>query len=237
MTTDSRHHQWLWFDCETTHVDPRQGALLEWALVLAADDAMGDYNIVESYSSVVAFTAEQHAQWRADGLIDDFVEDMHTVNGLWAECASPEAASLEECDMFLAELAREQGGGQLLRLAGNSVHFDLEWCRVHLPRFAACLSHHIGNVSSLRDFATAWGVTLGGHAPESHRSLDDVKASLALAREARDKFVGGPSLVKRVAPDLLPAEYLIRVPDLARIEREGSAATETLPVIPGVVWR
>lgn len=245
--TATRTHRWLWLDCETTHTDPTQGAMLEWALVLAADDELGDHSPVEQYTGVLHFSAEQHAQWRADGLIDDFVEDMHTKNGLWAECAAAPPEANAEADEFLAEMAAELRGGDtsrnsLLRLAGNSVHFDLDWARMHLPRFAAHLSHHVGNVSALRDFATAWGVAVPATPfPERHRALDDVLASLALAQACREAFWAQPKLVKRVSADLLPDEYLIPhdalVPDLARIEREGWAAEDTLPVIPGVIWK
>jgi oligoribonuclease (3'-5' exoribonuclease) len=171
-------HQFLWIDLETTGVDPRapDARILEWALVLADDDGRG-----ATFEPVQQYTAAVH--WPdADALrarCSPAVQRMHTVNGLWADVANPEAPSLDDADAFLASVI--PGPGDRWRLAGFSVHFDLGWARVHLPRFAARLSHRVLDVSSLTAACATWGPGVEKGAP-AHRALADVLASLDAAR-------------------------------------------------------
>ena len=171
-------HQFLWLDLETTGLDPRapDARILEWALVLADDDGPD-----ATFEPVQEFTAAVH--WPdVDALrlrCPPRVQQMHAVNGLWRDVASPAAPVLADADAFLAAVI--PGPGDRWRLAGFSVHFDLGWVRVHLPRFAARLSHQVLDASTLAAACATWGPGVE-KGPAAHRALDDVKASLDVAR-------------------------------------------------------
>lgn len=170
-------HAAIWFDVETAGLDPHTGHLLEWAAVLAADAADGDLTPIHEFTAVI------HADIDPASL-DPKVRDMHTRNGLLADCAKS-TATLDESDAFLYTLCESlMPAGQKPRgiwLAGNSVSFDLGWVRVHLPRFASCLHYRVFDVTSLQRAAELWLPGYVVQRPDGHRALEDVRASLRAA--------------------------------------------------------
>ena len=184
-------HNFIWLDLETTGLDPRlPGArILEVAAVLAADDREGDLSIVQEFSAPIRATdADLKAAWASMDLNDSaFVHQMHTKNGLLAECAESDVTT-GEVDDYLFSWCQEFTGvlaPKGLTLAGFSVHFDRDWIRVHLPKFASCLSHRVFDISTLKAAAK---ILVAGYAPakgDAHRSLEDVKESLRAYAEWR----------------------------------------------------
>jgi oligoribonuclease len=187
-------HQALWFDVETTGLigdgpgGPKPGdlygggLLLEWALALAEDDAGGDCTIVQEYTAVV-----HHEPAALASCLDDYVRKMHTKNGLLVDVEAS-TTTLADSDAFLFAICQELTGKaepRGLELAGFSAHFDLAWCKVHLPRFASCLSHRVFNVSTLRKVAFVHFPDGGPKQenPDRHRAPDDVRASINYYRD------------------------------------------------------
>ena len=190
-----RRHNFLWLDLETTGLDPHKCHILEWAAVLAEDDREGDMSPVEQFSGVIGFDADRVIlNDNADVVdvpgVDPFVVKMHIENGLWEECVFSEDNTLEEADEFLAGLCERLGGktnpGSIV-LAGSTVHFDLGFVRVHMPRFAAYLSHRCFDVSTLKMAERDWAGEKFKKA-EAHRALPDVLESLEHAAEIRAKI-------------------------------------------------
>jgi len=177
-------HEFLWLDLETTGLDPRTGRVLEFAAVLCEDARGDDFVVTDSYTGVIHATP---AQLDACA-IDAYVRKMHDANGLWRDVAAS-TTRLAEVDLFLAELAATLTGGRkrAVVLAGNSVHFDLAWCRVHFPSFAEYLSHRVFDVSTLVRAVESWAPNpVQWPPPDSeHRALGDILRSIKLARHAR----------------------------------------------------
>jgi oligoribonuclease len=171
-------HQFLWLDLETTGLDPVRCRILEWAAVLAADAADGDMQPIEAFDSVI------HVEPGAELLeMDATVRKMHTANGLLAECFAG-GATLGESEAFLIELV----GGEATRdvvLAGGGVQFDLGFLRVHMPRFARCLSYRVLDVNALIACEQSWGEGFERETVKAHRARSDVLVSLSQARVIR----------------------------------------------------
>lgn len=177
-----KHHH-IWLDLETTGVDPQEDLVLEWCAVLATDAPGGDFSPVQIYGSTIA-PPEGLSVEDIKAACDPFVQDMHAKNGLWADVAEADA-TIEEVDDALAALCEELGAKpRSILLAGYSVHFDLGFCRVHLPKFSAYLSHRVFDVSVLRRCAAVYGKDY--REPDAigtaHRAEADVRHSLAQAR-------------------------------------------------------
>ena len=177
-------HNFIWLDIETTGLDPRlPGArILECAVMLAADDRAGDLSVVDELTVQIRATDEDlKAAWAAMDLKDStYVHNMHTKNGLLAECAVSEF-TVEEVDQYLYAWVQEFTGQRKpygLILAGFSVHFDRDWIRVHMPQFSSCLSHRVFDVSTLKAAAR---IAIDGYDPpkgNAHRALEDIRESL-----------------------------------------------------------
>ena len=184
-------HQFLWLDLETTGLDPDKCRILEWAAVLANDGPDGDMSAVEEYTGVIGFGCSAYGAGFKDlgaamAEMDPFVVNMHTKNGLIQECTDS-TDTLEEAESFLLGLAAELGAPRSIILAGASVHFDLSFLRVHMPRFAELLSHRCFDVSTLKMAEQSWAGAPFAKA-KAHRALPDILESLqqaAVIRAAR----------------------------------------------------
>jgi len=174
-------HQFLWLDLETTGLIPGQGHVLEFAAVLCEDARGDDFAIVERYTGVVHLTGGHLAN------VDPYVQRMHANNGLWDD-AQMSRTTIKQVDQFLSQLAHDLANGQrhAVTLAGSSVHFDLAWCRVHLPGFADYLSHRVFDVRALMSAADAWCPDpVTWPVRNTHRALPDILTTIEEARIAR----------------------------------------------------
>lgn len=170
----AKRHQFLWFDLETTGLNPHDGAVLEFAAVLAADACATDLGVLQQYTGTVHYDRS-----RGQHTIDPYVEKMHNANGLWDD-ALASTTTIEEVDTFLAGLCVSLGAApRQVRLAGSSVQFDLAWARVHLPRFAKYLSHRVLDVTTLRAAIDLWlPECVQWPVREAHRALPDILTTL-----------------------------------------------------------
>lgn len=160
----------LWLDLETTGLDPQTDTILE-VCVMAAP-------IEDPFTAVPLCAGVIHH----DGAgLSDFILDMHTKNGLLAECAvSP--YTLADADTALAAALPPDALRANLVLAGSSVHFDLGFVRAHLPKFASQISHRIYDVSSVKLFCQSLGMPTFRKA-DAHRASPDILESIDHARE------------------------------------------------------
>jgi len=181
-------HEFLWLDLETTGLDPATGLILEVAAVLCEDARGDDFSAPLWASTAVYHTPEALAAVA----IDDFVRRMHTSNGLFADVRESRV-SIEDVDMVLETTCEHLAPGRkhAITLAGSSVHFDLAWVRVHLPKTAERLSHRVFDVSTLRRAVDSWGPKVEWPVRDTHRALPDIMATIEEARLARAALFGG----------------------------------------------
>lgn len=123
---------------------------------------------------------------RSGIVVDEFVRKMHTDNGLFEECRRSEVSIGMAEATFVELLLQRDPDEEKVVLAGSSVHFDLSFLRVHMPRLAAMLSHRVYDVSAISLFCYSLGMARLPKSTEQHRARGDVLASVEHAVRCRD---------------------------------------------------
>jgi oligoribonuclease len=163
----------IWLDLETTGLDPRHNATLEIAAFVA--DFERPFELRHLYSAVL---------WNHDpttqvmSIVDPFVQEMHTKNGLWKECVQSKLFNCDVDEVICLLLSDEFE----YILAGSSIHFDHEFIKVDFPKFAAKLSHRHYDVSALKLFAQSLGMPPFPKDEAAHRAAADVMESVEHAK-------------------------------------------------------
>jgi oligoribonuclease len=165
----------VWLDLETTGFDETEHYILEVGVILT--DVHG--NEVSRYQRVLGFDPVKQAITLCDA-----VHDMHTNNGLLAECAALERRHDEE-DRLDEALSDWLSGFGVERpwLGGFGIHFDRTWLKNDCAGFEALLHYRNMNASSLAMAWLAIGVEPSHFTKERpHRAMADAEAALEMYR-------------------------------------------------------
>lgn len=176
-----------WIDVETTGLDPDREHLLEISLIIT-DNALNP--VADPVSVLIDPSVEDtHPDYKVGSDIartaDDFIRDMHTSNGLFADLDAGLGVAPDEADGLIADainLAAGEGGKPLL--AGNSITLDRNFLQVHAPKTYGALHYRSIDVTSIENdlardgFAepiAAWHAT---RPKKTHRGADDIRDSI-----------------------------------------------------------
>lgn len=179
--------KYLFFDLETTCLEPMDGEILEYVAIAVDSDLV---IVGEPIERVLGF--RRRGEWP---IIDEVVQKMHTENKLWDDCYRSQATLADlEADMRWLCMELEWTEGRPI-LAGASIHFDRAWLRHHVPAVVDLLHHRQLDVSSLKlmhsDVTLAPFGSVIADSPKHHRALADAMHSLDEARHIRTEYMRG----------------------------------------------
>ena len=169
----------FWIDLETTGLLPTKDRILEAAMVEA--DFSDPFRIDPStvVRGVVAFTPGPEQP------LDEFIVNMHTKNGLLAECAASKVSLAELEQRLMERVPVIDDKDQMPTIAGSSIHFDMAFLRVHMPSLARRFSHRLYDVSAIKLYCQSLGMPKFKKA-EAHRALDDIIESATHGKQCTD---------------------------------------------------
>lgn len=183
-----------WIDVETTGLDPDREYLLEISLILTDNEL----NPVADPVSVLIDPSVEgvHPDYKVGSdiarTVDDFIRDMHTSNGLFADLDAGLGVAPDEADGLIADAinaAAGEGGKPLL--AGNSITLDRNFLEAQAPLTYAALHYRSIDVTSIENdldrdgFAEPIAAWHAARPKKSHRGADDIRDSIDQLRALR----------------------------------------------------
>lgn len=161
----------IWTDLETTDLRPDRSSVLEIAVSIA--DLATPFEVMPVYHAVLGFDPA--------GIVNPYVREMHTKNGLLVECAQSAVTVADVDEALLTFVPHEDDRDERPVLAGSSVHFDKSFLEVHCPRVFSRLSHVCYDVSAVKLFCRSLGMERIPKG-EAHRAQADIIESITHAR-------------------------------------------------------
>lgn len=167
----------LFFDIETTGLDPEEDEILEIGAVAVLN------NVVIGQMAR-AVEPGPSSRWRDK--MNRYVRDMHTATGLLEVLEMGDGMPLERAEQELIEfcdilLPTELRGDRGIVIAGNSIQFDRSFVKAQLLCFEDLLHHRMLDCSTLKMFAKAHYPLMPERVPSAdfvaHRALDDAYES------------------------------------------------------------
>ena len=173
----------LWLDLETTGLDPQLDSILEVAYTFTRENLEPAYDRIDSV--VITPTVDALSRLKENS----YVLAMHEKSGLAADLMTPSTYELGVIENLICyNIEAIVSKSDSVYLAGASVHFDLAFIRVWMPRLAAQLSHRVYDTSTLKAFFGEFvehNIVNAG----KHRAKNDVEECLAIARFYHDEVV------------------------------------------------
>ena len=172
----------VWIDLEMTGLDPSKDVILEIA-TLVTDNELE--LIAEGPVLAIHRSDDQLAS------MIPVVREMHARNGLTERCRAstmgPAQAELETLRFLQQHVVQSSSP-----LCGNSVWMDRLFLNRQMAVVDRWLHHRCIDVSTLKELARRWRPEVASSAPakpDSHRALDDIRASIAELRHYRQRFL------------------------------------------------
>ena len=185
MTYHASEQPMVWIDLEMTGLNPNRDVVLEIATI-----------VTDAHLRVVAEGPNLVVTWPEEILarMGGIVRRMHDKNGL-TERVRASKMRLGEAEKQTAAFIRQHCSEKSSPLCGNSVWMDRIFLQRQMPSIESYLHHRVIDVSTIKELARRWRPELLESAPpkpETHRALDDIRASIDELRHYRDVWFQSP---------------------------------------------
>ena len=186
----------LWVDIETNGLDPSEHCLLEVAFILT-DKNLCEISRFERIvlppppDVVIGIPPRADLVEMAKNKANDFVKEMHTVNGLW-EAVEQDGVSLSHSQRdILSWLLRTIKKGRYEKpiIGGASCNFDKSFLEEHMPEIPKLCHYRIMDVSVLKRQMEWWVPSFSSlEEPDKskpHRAMADIEFTIREAAEIK----------------------------------------------------
>ncbi len=170
----------VWIDLEMTGLDPARERIIEIATI-----------VTDSQLEIIAEGPElviHQSDARLDAM-DEWNTKQHGKSGLTARVRESDITE-RDAEKRTLEFVAEHCDRGTAPLAGNSVHHDRRFLCRYMPKLVDWLHYRIVDVSSVKELTKRWYPDVLDKLPEkpdSHRALDDIRASIEELRFYREQ--------------------------------------------------
>lgn len=184
--------KFIWLDLETTGRNPNKCQPFAIEMVVT-DEKLNEFGRFEQLSN------PSGAGWDPEAF------KMHDASGLYQRArasANGWATTAWMADYFLESQDLDPTNTYF---AGSSVHFDIDFLKVHSPYMLKHASHRLLDVSVFKVLAKAWGLQeRQNRGPTAHEPIKDLAASMADLRHWVYEF--GMWTQPEVPAELMPGK-------------------------------
>lgn len=177
----SVHDRLLWLDLEMTGLDPRT----DWVLEIATLVTDGALNVIAEGPDLVIHHPDEVLE-----AMNEWCVTHHGASGLTARVKAS-TISTAEAEQLTLEFVKQHCPAGTTPLAGNSIHMDRSFLKLHMPTFEGYLHYRNVDVSTVKELARRWSPSVLETAPrksEAHRARDDIFESITELKHYRDTF-------------------------------------------------
>ncbi len=166
----AREERLIWIDLEMTGLRPARDAIIEIA------------TIVTDWSLEIVAEGPVMAIWQPEAILagmDDWNRKQHSQSGLLARVRqSPH--DLATAEQATLAFLREHVGAGSSPMCGNSICQDRRFLAAAMPTLEAYFHYRHIDVSTFKQLAKYWAPEVAANLvkPDTHRALDDIRASI-----------------------------------------------------------
>jgi len=173
---------WAWIDVETTGVDVEKDKILEVAVIVTNSE------LVELAELDIVISGYANDP---DFVINPFVLDLHTRNGLWAEIAQ-KGVTQERAEQWLGNFLTDHLGGrkQLIQAGSGVSHFDSKFIAKAFPEASKLLTFWTNDAAILKRAFEQAGFKTPKKGRKDTRGLADVRQHIEEWKFYTDKIRG-----------------------------------------------
>lgn len=192
----------IWIDLETTGLDVADnmmGMHKHKIIEVGMHITDANYNVIDKGFEIVI----HHKQEDLLALMNDYVKNMHTTNGL-LEKIKKSPFSLATAEKMMVDYVNSfniaPGSSPI---CGNNVSFDKNFIDAQMPEFAKLLHYRKLDVSSVKEIVWRKYPEIAAQLvkPEKHRGLDDIRESIKeLKFYEKNVFIPVPEVKNEIKP-------------------------------------
>ena len=187
---------YLFVDLETTGLDFVQNQIIEVGMVITN-------HLFQPLDTLNVIVKSDDADWTN---VLEVVQNMHKDNGLWQASLASSVTPAQAEQIFLKFINYSPWLGPQPVMCGNTVHFDREFLRVHMPELHDRFHYRNFDVSTLKQMLLA-ALPEWEFPPQTdvHRAVPDCLEAAVLAGEFQALFASllqvedsQPNLLRRL---------------------------------------